>query len=230
MRIKIVFGLLIFSLNLSAQVYKKNIIYKFEYNIEKGDSVTKGVLYLGCLGKEFKTSSEPQYAVTWTRDADFLKRRIRSTGIIEDKTRVWLHPPRMDRFSIIEYSPFPQIHYPLQVGNKWNWTLTPGSNWVSEELGITEDITLRYQFIIKDKINVFLSALHSSQSCFLVIGESIDNNGYSCFEGYYSSELGFVKMIFSNRDGSIITFNLNDIIEWSELSNDSATQFKIPFL
>lgn len=230
MRIKIVISLMVFFINLSAQVYKKNIIYKFEYNIEKGDSITKGVIYLGCLGKEFKTSSEPQYAITWTHDIDFLKRRIRSTGILENETRVWLHPPRTDMFSILEYSPFPEIQYPLQIGNKWNWSLTPGRNWISEELGITEDITLRYQFVIKAEINVFIAALRSSQTCFLVQGESIDNNGYSSFEGCYSSELGFVKMIFSNRDGSIITFNLNDIIEWSELSNDSATQFKIPFL
>nr|WP_319398574.1 hypothetical protein [uncultured Carboxylicivirga sp.] len=205
------------SLPLQAQIYKKELIYEFDYCIEKEGSTINGKLYLGCLGKEFQTPSEWQYAVMWTKDKNELNPQIKNTGIIENKNRVWLHPPRMKEFSVLEYSPFPQIKYPFKVGTKWNWSLTPGSNWISKELGVGEDDVLEYQFQITNNVKEFTFLPYGNQMCFLVKAESTNGKTQSAFTGYFNEKLGFIKMIYNNRDGSIITFKLADVIEWTEL-------------
>lgn len=225
MKVNALILLISICVGVNSQVYNKDIIYEYKYVVEDNGLYKQGEVYLGCLGKEFITPSEQQYEVVWTTDRNYLKQRIKNTGIIEDSTRVWLHPPRMNVFSILEYSPFPQIKYPFQVGNRWNWSLTPGSMWVSDELGITEDVVLKYSFSINDIVREYISPIKSFSKCFLVDGKSTNGNEQSSFTGYYNPELGFVKMIFRNRNGSIITLTLNDVIGWYNLKNENPILF-----
>jgi hypothetical protein len=54
---------------------------------------------------------------------------IGTTGLIENDTVVWLHPPRNGEFGILEFSPFPMIHYPPKIGTHWKQQLWVPDQW-----------------------------------------------------------------------------------------------------
>ncbi len=99
-----------------SQIYSQKIVYTFNYSIHKNGNVKKGQIYLGCLNKIFPYDSK-QSSIIWTESKEWLEKEILTTGVIENKERIWIHPPRNDAFSILEYSPFPQIHFPIFVNS-----------------------------------------------------------------------------------------------------------------
>lgn len=49
-----------------------------------------------------------------------------TSTIIENDSAVWIHLPRMFQFKILDLNPFPTVHFPLEVGRKWQDTLRIG--------------------------------------------------------------------------------------------------------
>jgi hypothetical protein len=63
------------------------------------------------------------------------------SGIRENDTAVWSHPPRDGEYAILEINPFPYIRFPLKPGAEWDWNLEVGDkwsnkNWVTWEGGV----------------------------------------------------------------------------------------------
>ena len=80
-----VFLLLFVTCDINSQVYKKRIIYKYNYEISNSNNVSTGVIYLGCLGKRLPAKFDStQMAVIWSEDIERVKRNIFGTGIIEN--------------------------------------------------------------------------------------------------------------------------------------------------
>ncbi|PKQ63554.1 hypothetical protein BZG02_09285 [Labilibaculum filiforme] len=121
MKKSILLILLFFVLFLvSAQIYNQKKIYQFEIvKTDASGSIQKEDLFLVCHGKAWKLDSINQFLAVWCpANVDVFGFNYQ-TGIIENENRIWLHPPRNDQYQIHEYTPFPEVRFPLKVGSKW---------------------------------------------------------------------------------------------------------------
>lgn len=74
------------------------------------------------------------------------------TGLVENEKNVWVHPPRTNFFSMLEFNPFPFIMSPYEIGNKWTWSLNIGSQWADKKWKTWDgQITNLYTYEIIDK-------------------------------------------------------------------------------
>lgn len=118
-----------------------------------------------------------------------------TTGIIEDQKTIWMHPPRSDKFSILEYFPFPEIEFPIKCGKKYKRSFL-GSIDFLEKFGY-----IRYKMHVEcDGDNT------------LIIGHAHNKTGNWNTEYVFDNQHGFTKMEF-NYDNIIIKLDLIDVIE-----------------
>ena len=123
------------------------------------------------------------------------------TGVVENVKNLWIHPPRTDFFKILEINPFPYIKEPVQIGNAWTWNLKFGSHWADKRWltweGQNEN---HYNYNITDK--TILKSKLGDIECFVVSSDATSKIGKTKLTSYYSKEFGFVKLDYTNVDGS----------------------------
>lgn len=130
------------------------------------------------------------------------------TGIIEDENSVWIHPPRSSMpFIFTESTPFPEVKYPLTVGDSWNGTVfIPKGQYdeinlsgkVESHWETKEQIALKTSY--KDYDSLWRIA-STSQSCI----------GTGTNDFYFDPIDGFVKMIYTFPNNDRLIFELNSI-------------------
>jgi hypothetical protein len=219
-RIFIIIPFLLTNIFVNCQIYNKKIVYTYSYYIKNGNSIKTGHLYFGCSGKNLPAIlDQEQYAVIWTEDIYALSKRNYNTGIIENTEHVWLHPPRYDLFSILEYSPFPEIKFPLKINNSWKWELIPGRYWVNKKYNITEDVNLSYSYIIKSKKMCKTYFSLNNIECYEVYAYSTNNKYKTNFMAEFNIKYGFISMTFINIDGGTIKLDLVSIDSWDKFDN-----------
>lgn len=133
-----------------------------------------------------------------------------TTGVIENEQNIWLHPPRDRLFMILELNPFPFIQAPYTVGNEWDWTLDIGDNWADERWLLWEgSVTQNYTYKIagKEKLNTPLGDL----DCFVVDGTTTSRLGQSRLRSHFHPQYGFIKLDYTNIDGSKMIFKLSEV-------------------
>ena len=130
-----------------------------------------------------------------------------SSTIIENENKVWIHPPRQFFFKILELNPFPYIKKPIKIGKKWNWTLKIGEQygdkrWKEWEKEITNISSYE---IVKDTILLTkLGELH----CYVTKSTAKSEIGQTHLTSFFNKLYGFVKLDYTNIDGSIIILEL----------------------
>ena len=132
------------------------------------------------------------------------------TGVIENKKNVWMHPPRTMLFEILEINPFPFV---LKDTTKvWEWKLTVGSMWGDSRwvkwVGSTEN-NMKYVAVGLVNLKTPLGKI----KCRKVIAEGKTRVGTTKLISYFNETYGFVKLIYTNIDGSLLTINLKDMKE-----------------
>ena len=80
---------------------------------------------------------------------------LEKTGIVENSSNVWLHPPRSLLFRILELNPFPYIKSPYVIGNNWVWSLEIADIWSDSRWKKWKGtITNRYEYRIIDQKDI----------------------------------------------------------------------------
>jgi len=131
------------------------------------------------------------------------------SGLIENEMNVWLHPFREYLFSILETSPFPYIKAPIEIGNKWKWSLLIGVGWFPKEFkNIPASIENMFDYEITDTLT--LCTKLGKIKCFKIEGVATNLIGKSYLTSYFNSKYGFVKLEYLNLDGSRIVLNLEE--------------------
>lgn len=76
-----------------------------------------------------------------------------TTGMIENKYNIWLHPFRGKYFSVLEFSPFPYIKFPIKQDASWAWILNDISERWSDKRIIEYSVKVHanYQYRITGK-------------------------------------------------------------------------------
>ena len=133
------------------------------------------------------------------------------TGLIENEKNVWLHPFRQCLFSILETSPFPYVKAPIEIGNKWKWSLLIGAKWFPEEFkNLPSNIENKTDYEITDTLT--LNSKLGRLKCFKIEGVATNSVGRSYLTSYFNLRYGFVRLEYLNIDGSRIVLNLEEVL------------------
>jgi len=145
----------------------------------------------------------------YSNDKGTIKGISEITGVIEDSTFVFLHPPRSNGFNFLQYAPFPKIHI--------NYSHIA---WIDViEIPAKRDfnlpaLTLEYTYTkVDDTTIVFKGEKITCQ----VIKSEVTKNNFGITSGatfIFNNELGFISMSYSveiNNCLQKIVFNLENI-------------------
>jgi hypothetical protein len=175
------------------------------------DSVERRILYVGLIPREGAINND-QYPMEFNY-FNTKKDQIGTlsmSGIYDDATRIWIHPPRDYYFQILEFSPYPYIKFPLAVNSKWKWGLEVGDNWSMKDIVEYQgnvNLEYHYKVIRKELLNTDLGKLE----CYVVEANGISILGKSKLISYFNEKYGFVKLVYHNIDKSCLTLKLEDI-------------------
>lgn len=153
---------------------QREIIFQYEYEEEKISTLEKY-----SLNKEYGN---------WGN--------MESTGVIETKDRIWMHPFRKNQYTFTEVVPFPQVVLPLEIGKKWSGTLN------IHDWGVWSDTKVSSQFEITsyEKVTLPLGELDTWR-----IDSYADTRfGRSTQTLWFHAELGFVKVVIRNYVGQTL--------------------------
>ncbi len=124
-----------------------------------------------------------------------------SSGVIENEKNIWVHPPRDKYFKILELNPFPFIKAPFEIGNKWSWQLEIGDFWSDHRWKIWKgNIVNNYEYMItgKKEINTLIGKI----DCYIIVATAKSRLGETHLTSYFNAKYGFVKLNYTNIDGS----------------------------
>jgi len=134
------------------------------------------------------------------------------SGAIENEGNLWIHPPREKYFRILELNPFPYIKAPYEIGTKWTWNLGIGEDWADERWKIWEGhIENKYQYEITDK-QVIKTNLGNLE-CYIIESNAKSRIGETELIAYFNPKFGFVKLNYTNIDGSKTKLELTEHTE-----------------
>ncbi len=136
-----------------------------------------------------------------------------STGVIDNRKNLWIHPPRSYTFRILQLNPYPCYYLDESVQN-WSWTLKTGGfyldqRWIDQQ----EMIEIKYEYVrARDEelqtplgkiICKVTSATGSSELSKVLMKTYL--------KSYYNSKYGFVRLEYTNINGSKIVIQLIEV-------------------
>ncbi|MDR2238543.1 MAG: hypothetical protein LBE92_20635 [Chryseobacterium sp.] len=119
------------------------------------------------------------------------------TGLVQNGQLVFLHPPRSKIFSKLEFSPFPQVRFPLEKNKVWKDTLTIGDHWANDSLKWSGNLEIEFEYKIVGK-----------EKGMYIIEAKSNNEKIKTSAIFYYGNQGFSKLIFNNYDKSRIILEL----------------------
>jgi hypothetical protein len=167
----------------------------------------------GLFEKELDTEDYQQTVISWNylnKNNEFITSE--STGLVENESNIWMHPPRSQFFAITEANPFPYIKTPYKIGTSWNWKLAFGGGWSQPAWMVWKgrvDADYDYKIVGKDTLETALGKL----DCWIVDCVSTSRIGKTILKAHFSEKYGFVKLDYTNIDGSKLIFDLKKMSE-----------------
>lgn len=137
------------------------------------------------------------------KQGEFLFRSESTTGFIENKSKIWLHPPRTHEFKFItQLAPYPQIQFPLIIGDTIKGNITMTNNW-----GEWNGKSSNYHLVLIEK--EYNSAL--KDTLWVLKGEGVLGKDRASATHWFSKSRGFVESIYENNSGEYFKMKLNKI-------------------
>ncbi len=101
-------------------IYKPGKIFIFEAKV---DSVSKHIhhsCYIqGVITYDYYDSLPDDLVALDSTSSIDQNGFIETTEILENSKLLWIHPPRTHGFGLLQYFPFPEIHYPVKIGKRY---------------------------------------------------------------------------------------------------------------
>lgn len=171
------------------------------------DFNNKPTLSISVLYGNPMSNSIPNYDQTNLKYVLFDDSSYSTSGVIENEANIWMHPPRDYYFEILELNPFPYIKAPYEIGNKWNWSLKIGDGWADERWKIWEGtIENKYNYEIVDKRNIETEL--GKLDCYVIKSVAKSRIGETKLTAFFNEYYGFVKLNYTNIDGTNTNLNL----------------------
>lgn len=150
---------------------------------------------------EYQTTIEYAYYNFESKPLPFTSR----TGVVDNKSNIWLHPPRIGPLKILNLSAYPFVKFPIIMGDTWDCDMIIGRNWSHKDFGGLWK-TDTDKFMHHYKVVGVSSLVINSQSflCFQISSITKSKIGQSSCTFYFSEEFGFLRMSFFSLNGSEI--------------------------
>jgi hypothetical protein len=133
------------------------------------------------------------------------------TGIIDNTKNLWMHPPRSYTFKILEFGPFP-FQYLDESVKQWRWSLDVGGPHYMDQRWITynEGIHINYGYNrVKDEtVSTPLGKIRCKVTEATASSEFGNNIMKTHLKSYYHPKYGFVKLEYTNINGSKLVMDL----------------------
>jgi hypothetical protein len=155
-----------------------------------------------------RLSANPLNATAFTRKYNTIQwRRYVPEGAIETATKLWIHPFRINQYSLTEIAPFPTVIHPLIEGSSWKSIIFIAKGWGTFRGNSKEIYTIgkpssrEYPFAKLDNCwEINAKGEHSKL-------------GSNSITYYYHSDYGFVEMNYSFYNGQKIRFVLEKVVQ-----------------
>lgn len=131
------------------------------------------------------------------------------TGVVDNQSNIWLHPPRDSFFKVLNLSAYPFVKFPLQTGKKWVYELKVGKYWGHADFGKDwpeDGLLFTHTYEVKGKKEIMIG--NKLIDCFHIQAETKSGLGTSGSNFYYNKILGFVRMEFNQLNGSEMQFEI----------------------
>ena len=150
------------------------------------------------------------------------------TGVIVSDTCFFIHPPRKEKYKILEFCPMPDFKKKT-IGATWHWDFVVGSLWAIPKLyPITSTDTFHIDYTLVDsttihlqdsiKLNNYFSpnaVMMSNRSyfCYHISAVSVSRFGKAYGDYYYNNEIGLIYFKLTPVDGSSYEFTFLALIK-----------------
>lgn len=192
----------------------RKLVYQVARQAPASQQVRFDTLTITCLGKfesdrndtpaKFKADTT-QRRLGWSCGATSTPNSF--SGVLENDSLLWSHPPRDGDYAILELSPYPYVKLPATAGQQWQWRLGVGSQWRDKRWATWQGETL----VVSNYRTVGQRILASSfgpLTCWLVQAKAVCPQGSSTLEAWYHPTYGFVCLRYRTIDGGHLTLTL----------------------
>lgn len=194
------------------------------YSLRPLDSLTTATIMKFSVEADtdrFLGADDPEYRQTELKYRyylinDSINPPVETSGVIENKKNVWMHPWRRARlFYYLQLNPYPFIQAPYEIGNSWGWSFVVGSQWGDQEWASWEggiELKHQYEIVARETIN---TAFTGDLECFVVEGVGTSELGQTTLTSYFNETFGFIRFDYLNIDSSRFIINLIEVKEKS---------------
>jgi hypothetical protein len=132
---------------------------------------------------------------------------LERSGLVENKKNIWMTPPRARLFRILSLNPFPFIQVPYKIGNSWEWQQEVAPHWSDKRWAAWKaPVLVHYRYTISHEETI--SSALGPLSCFVIYGEGSSKVGSTSLTAHFHPRYGFVRLLFTNIDGSQLLMEL----------------------
>lgn len=132
-----------------------------------------------------------------------------STGVVDNKKNVWIHPPRQYTFKILQLNPFP-FYVRDESVKEWSWNVVIGDKYLDERwLNQKKKFTMRFNY--KREKDEILSTSFGQITCKVTTATGTADFGptmKTMLKSYYQDVYGFIRLEYINIDQTKIIFQL----------------------
>lgn len=197
----------------------KNYIYRATI-VDKNDTINQSeVTFMGTNKRsEFAPQSQMLINMTFERfekDSILLHklsnnktccpwRNSQSEGIIENVSRVWIHPIRSNQFILTEIAGFPDVRLPLEIDNNWSSTLniTGWGEWKNLILINNYKVLSKKKYILENQV----------LDCWEIVCKTNVKDETNTHTFLFHENYGFVQMKYEYSNGTKIIFDMTKCI------------------
>ncbi len=130
------------------------------------------------------------------------------TGVVEDSTQVFLHPPRLYYFKLNFFNPYPVIKRPIQIGADWQYNFYVPEQIGSASNGISDfNVNLKYRIESIDSIKISMGKF----SCYKINSTGRNSQVETSSQFYFNDEFGFVKIVNNTIDSMTTILQLEAV-------------------
>jgi hypothetical protein len=184
------------------------IEYGIEYFQSKNQLKTEESIFLTITGRKWE-KDKSQSEVIWTYHSRPETRRkfqdqfsigwfsTDTTGVIENETKVWLHPPRHNQYSLTEIAPFPDFRKNLTKGDTYSSILYTGSGF-----GVWDGRKIKSIYLVEDV------RIEHGDTLWTISAKSALNEDTNSCVFVFSLKKGFIALDYRFFDGDTMTMKM----------------------
>ncbi len=127
-------------------------------------------------------------------------------GVIQNESKIWMHPVRQNQYQLTEIAPFPEVKLPIELHKKWNNTL-----WIYKAFGSFEGtVESEYEVIAFEERNYSFG----KRRCWKINASGHHNKlGENNVIYYFDEHYGFTEMHYHFFNGHKISLVLQTMTE-----------------